>query len=78
MTFARQSVGSEIKNGVLGCRSAKNKEGRMKVRSPSVLVALFAFVDVGLLGLNITTDAHAAPIKNVLSACDNTPGCNYK
>src|SRR5262245_8265981 len=30
-----------------------------------------------LMGMLVFTPAHAAPIKDVLSACDKTAGCSY-
>lgn len=40
--------------------------------------AVSAFFFVALLCISLGAGANAAPIKKVLGACDNTPGCNYK
>lgn len=40
-------------------------------------VFAIAAVAAALAGIGAVGEAHATPIKKVLGACDNTPGCGY-
>ena len=49
----------------------------MKLKCSSKRGTLSAFFVASLLCFAVSTGASAAPIKKVLGACDNTPGCDY-